>query len=341
MEVSVIIPAYNAASTIKDCLTAVMAQAAAHGSCDVIVVDDGSSDETPLLAARLGATVIRQANQGQAAARNAGVRHSSAGIVVFTDADCSPAPLWLERMLAPFAAADITASKGAYLTHQTSLTARFAQIEYEERYERMRTCTYIDFVDTYSAAYRRPAFAANGGFNTCFPGDSSGEDQELSFRLAEKGHKMVFVPDAWVYHLHPATVPAYVRRKFKTGYWKALVLHLHPGKAVRDTHTPGSLKLQLAAVAASGPILLAGLFSELFWLALALVAIALAVTLGPFTLSTWRKDRAVGVFSPPMLVARALALGGGLVCGGLDASLKRGAMGKALAAARAVVPFSG
>ena len=166
-------------------------------------------------------------------------------------------------MLEPFEDPDIAASKGAYLTTQSSLAARFVQIEYEERYDQMRRLAWIDFIDTYSAAYRRPVFVANGGFNTCFPGDSSGEDQELSFRLAESGHKMVFVPEAQVYHRHPATLRAYVRRKYKTGYWKALVLRLHPGKAVEDSHTPGSLKLQLVAVAAAGPILLAGLASGL------------------------------------------------------------------------------
>ena len=92
MDVSIVIPAFNAAATMGECLAAVAAQATDHGHCDVIVVDDGSSDETPLVAAEHGATVIRQANQGQAAARNAGVQRSTAGIVVFTDADCVPAP---------------------------------------------------------------------------------------------------------------------------------------------------------------------------------------------------------------------------------------------------------
>ncbi len=258
MNVSVIVPAFNAAATLDDCLAAVTAQTLPRQLYEVIVVDDGSSDETAQIASRHGVRVLRQANAGQAAARNRGVQEARGEIVAFTDADCAPSPQWLAELTAPFADADIAGSKGAYRTRQRSLAARFAQVEYEERYARMNRVRYIDFVDTYSAAYRRSVFVANGGFDPSFPGDASGEDQEFSFRLCERGYKLVFVPSAIVYHRHPATVAAYFRRKFKTGYWKALVLRLHPQKAVRDTHTPQTLKLQMLVVAALLPALTLG-----------------------------------------------------------------------------------
>ncbi len=108
----------------------------------------------------------------------------------------------------------------------------------------------IDFVDTYSAAYRREVFLANGGFDTIFP-TASVEDQELSFRLAEKGYRLVFVPAARVYHRHNPTLRAYVRRKFYIGYWKALLAAWHPARMVRDSHTPQTLKVQMALAAAA------------------------------------------------------------------------------------------
>ena len=75
---------------------------------------------------------------------------------------------------------------------------RFTQLEYEDRYDRMAGVESIDFVDTYSAAYRRDIFLANGGFDRTFP-TASVEDQEFSFRLTEKGYRLVFVPSAKVY----------------------------------------------------------------------------------------------------------------------------------------------
>ena len=106
----------------------------------------------------------------------------------------------------------------------------------------------IDFVDTYSAAYRRDIFLANGGFDSTFP-TASVEDQEFSFRLAEKGYRLVFVPAAKVFHRHNHTLSAYIRRKFLIGYWKVLVTRRHPGRAVRDSHTPQALKLQMGLAA--------------------------------------------------------------------------------------------
>ncbi len=319
VDFSVIVPAYNAASTIGDCLAALMLQSIPRERYEVIVVDDGSTDSSADIAAQHGARVVRQANQGQAAARNHGVAEALGSIIFFTDADCEPTPRWLADLSAPFADAAIAGDKGAYRTRQRSLAARFVQLEYEERYEHMSRARYIDFVDTYSAAYRRDVFLQNGGFDTSFPGDSSGEDQEFSFRLSERGYKMLFVPTAIVYHRHPSTVAAYIRRKFKTGYWKALVLRLHPEKAVRDTHTPGSLKLQMAVVAATLPVLLGGALLHIFWPAALVMAVLLAGVFAEFTVKACTRDTMVGLVAPFMLTIRAIALGSGLMMGLWDA----------------------
>ncbi len=319
LAVSVVVPAYNAAPCLPECLDALNAQSLGRDHYEVIVVDDGSRDETGEIALRHGARLVQQANAGQAAARNHGVAEARAEIVAFTDADCVPARTWLSEQIAVFSDEQIVATKGAYRTRQRSIAARFAQVEYEERYERMSRAPYIDFVDTYAAAYRRAIFLENGGFDTSFPGDSSGEDQELSFRLAEQGRKMIFVPSAIVYHRHPPTVAAYYRRKYKTGYWKALVLRLHPQKAVHDTHTPPSLKVQMGVVALAVPALALGALLGHGALALAATLVVLCAVYAPFIVKAWRKDRAVALASPLMLTMRALALGTGLAMGIWDA----------------------
>ncbi len=152
-------------------------------------------------------------------------------------------PGWIAALAAPFADERVAGAKGAYLTRQRGAVPRFTQLEYEDRYDRMAGAETIDFVDTYSAAYRRDVFLANGGFDPAFPID---EDQEFSFRLAEKGYRLVFVPEAKVYHRHNPTLRAYIRRKFLIGYWKVLVARRHPGRAVKDSHTPQTLKRRWA-----------------------------------------------------------------------------------------------
>jgi len=315
--ISVIVPACNAEDTLGKCLAALEAQTLNRDRYEVIVVDDGSTDRTAEVAQRYDVRLIRQPNAGPAAARNRGAQAAQGDLLLFTDADCAPAPDWIERMIAPFRRnPEVAGAKGVYRTRQRERVARFVQLEYEGKYARMARQGHIDFVDTYSAAYRRDVFLANGGFDAVFP-TSSVEDQEFSFRLARKGYRLVFVPDAVVYHRHDATLGEYWRRKFGIGYWKALLLRWHPERAVRDSHTPQVLKVQMGLVGLLGLLLLVAPFwAPACWAALALAALFL-LTAVPFLLYVARRDPAVAVVAPFLLLLRALALGAGLVTGSL------------------------
>jgi glycosyltransferase involved in cell wall biosynthesis len=331
--ISVIVPAYNAATTIDRCLDAVAQQTAPREGYEILVVDDGSADETCIrVTQHRGVSLLTQDHAGPAAARNRGVERARGEIVLFTDADCAPAPDWIEHMVAPFgmsqapqpaAQPPVAGVKGAYLTRQRALVARFVQIEYEERYDRMAREEAIDFVDTYSAGYGREILIQNGGFDTSFP-VASVEDQELSFRLARRGYRLVFVPQARVYHWgHPHTVAAYWRRKFKIGYWKVAVVRRHPGKLWRDSHTPPSLKVQMLLAALGGLCLLGGLFwSPVLW-GIALSGVGFLLTALPFARRAWRRDPAVAAVAPTLLLVRALALGAGFVVGLLSSARSR------------------
>ncbi len=314
--VSVIIPAYNAEATLGRCLDALSAQS--RRPREIIVVDDGSTDDTAKVARGYGVRVIQQANAGPAAARNAGARAARGDLLLFTDADCVPAPDWVERMAAPFAEPTVAGAKGVYQTDQVEAVARFVQIEYEDKYDRMRGQEQIDFIDTYSAAYRRHLFLQAGGFDVTFP-TASVEDQEFSFRLARAGHRFVFVPDARVTHLHDRTLPEYAHRKFWIGYWKALVTRRYPSKLARDSHTPQSLKVQMGIAGAGGVLLALGTVvrrARLVRWGLGSWAVFGLTTL-PFVRKAWLKDRIVAVLAPFLLFVRAWALGLGFLVGNL------------------------
>lgn len=312
--ISVIIPACEAEQTIARCLEALACQTISQEAYEVIVVDDGSTDRTAEIARQCGARLVRQPNAGPAAARNHGAQIARGEILLFTDADCMPAPDWIEQMVKPFHDPDVVGAKGVYQTQQKELVARFVQLEYEEKYARMSRQDHIDFIDTYSAAYRREVFLANGGFDPIFP-TASVEDQEFSFRLARKGYKLVFVPQAVVYHIHDTTLRQYWQRKFNIGYWKALLLRWHPDRAVRDSHTPQILKAQIGLIALLGLSLLMAPFWVLArWFALS-VAVTFAITAAPFLYRVICWDPVVVVIAPFLLIARALALGTGLVAG--------------------------
>jgi len=309
--ISVIIPAYNAEATLGNCLDALEAQSLSHDWYEVIVVDDGSTDQTAEIVRQYDVQLFRQPNAGPAAARNQGAQLARGDILLFTDADCEPTPDWVERMIQPFRSPDVTGAKGVYRTRQRELVARFVQLEYEDKYDRMSRYDHIDFVDTYSAAYRRDVFLANDGFDAVFP-TASVEDQEFSFRLARKGYRLVFAPRAVVYHHHDTTPGEYWRRKFGIGYWKALLLRWHPERAVRDSHTPQVLKLQIGLVGLLGASLLLTPFCAPARWSAAFFAAVFGLTAVPFLLRVARRDPTVAVVALPLLVWRALALGAGL-----------------------------
>jgi glycosyltransferase involved in cell wall biosynthesis len=316
MQVSVIVPAYNARKSIGKCLDALMSQDYQRAAYEVIVVDDGSTDGTGDVVRTYPVKYLFQTNQGPATARNAGARTAQGEILLFTDADCVPTANWIQEMARPFEDRDVAAVKGAYLTRQKSITARFAQLEFEERFEMLKKAESIDMVDTYSAGYRKEVFLRLGGFDTSFP-VANNEDTELSYRMSKLGLKMIFSPRAVVYHLnHPDSLKRYARLKFWRGYWRCVVYKKFPDKMLKDTYTPQALKLQIGFLFLSALSLpFAAIFPRPGVYPFVFSAMLLCLFMATFTVSALRKDPLVGICAPFLLCVRAGALGFGMVWG--------------------------
>src|SRR5207245_11104909 len=102
MRISIIVPVYNNAKDLPECLAALMGSNCP--TSEIIVVDDGSTDDTPIVADRMGVNVIRLGeNSGVAAARNCGARHARGEILFFVDADVVGAQGAGERVVKVFA----------------------------------------------------------------------------------------------------------------------------------------------------------------------------------------------------------------------------------------------
>ena len=264
---SVIIPVHNGAGFLARALDALAAQTIAPSAFEIILVDDGSTDDTLQVVRNWQSThpahalrVLSQRNRGQGAARNHGARVANAPILLFTDADCVPVAGWAAAFLDAFRRPDAPdAAMGAYISHQTWAAPRFAQLEFEERYARMARHGAIDLIATYSAAYKRDLFLAAGGFDERL---AENEDVEFSYRLAEAGKRLVFVPGAQVAHEHDPTWIDYATTKMGRGYWRMIVYRHHLGKAGSDSYTPQVLKLQVLLAPSAALALLAALFTR-------------------------------------------------------------------------------
>lgn len=311
---SVIVPTFNAEAILTACLEALLDQSTPIKDYEVIIVDDGSTDGTSKIAEQFNVKSIHQSNRGPAAARNRGTYEAGGDIILFTDADCIPDRKWIQEMILPFEDPEVVGVKGAYKTCQTSLAARFAQAEFEDRYDLLQPQASIDMIDTYSAAFRKNIFRKMGGFDENFP-VANNEDTDFSYRLATAGHKLVFNRGAFVYHTHPDTLLKYLRVKFGRGYWRMVVYRKYPEKAVKDSYTPGVIKIQTLLMALSMG------FLALSWfvhgaLSLALSAWAIIIVSSfPFSFKTFKKDLLVGLMSPGIILLRSLVFATGSLSG--------------------------
>ncbi|MCX6800743.1 MAG: glycosyltransferase [Candidatus Diapherotrites archaeon] len=319
MLASIIIPAHNSEKTISGCLNSLINQQT-EKKFEIIIVDDGSIDSTAKEIKKIKNTKIKylcQKNSGPAKARNLGAKKSNGNIILFIDSDCVAEKNWLEEMLKPFSDKNVAAVQGAYKTKQKEFAAQFSQIEIEERYERMEKAKKLDWVGSYSAAYRAEVFRKMNGFDESFP-IASGEDPELSYKISEKGYKISLNSKAIVYHSHPKTLLQYLKTKFFRAYYRPRMYSKHKAKMISDSYTPQTLKLQILCFYALilGIVLIP--FSGI-WAYIVLSSILAHLLLGTnFFIFALKKNFLVAAASPTVLFLRSVVFGIGLVWGKLN-----------------------
>jgi len=313
--ISVIVPFYNSEKTVRRCINSLLNQSYPKNEYEIIFVDDGSTDGSVDMVSKFKKIkLIKQPHRGPAVARNIGVKNSKGQIVLFTDADCIPDKNWIKNMVEPFKDKKIIGVSGTYKTfNKSSLIARFAGYEIEKRHKMLEKQEQIDFVGTFSAAFRKNVFLKVKGFDETFP-TASGEDPELSFRL-EKFGKMIFQLNAFVYHYHPNTLFKFLKQKFWRGYWRVYLYRKHRHKLFKHSYTPKSLFIEEALTGITSLLFLASIFNLLpFFYPMVFFLIIFLLTL-PYSLSIFIKDKMVGLASPFIIISRNFITGVGIMCG--------------------------
>jgi len=235
MKISVVIPAYNAESTINQAVAQSLSQARESLEVEVIVVDDGSSDDTAKVTESTGAMVIKQENAGPAAARNRGWQSATGQVVCFTDADCVPSAGWIENLLDGFTDRQVGAVAGSYeIANNGSWLAQWVHQEIIERHRRMPP--FVQAFGSYNVAIPRYVLEATGGFDPAYR-QASGEDNDLSYRIIKKGRRIAFRPQAKVAHYHPERVWQYLREQYRHGFWRAKLYKEHLDMVRGDDYT--------------------------------------------------------------------------------------------------------
>jgi GT2 family glycosyltransferase len=240
--ISVVVPTYMRADLLARLLARLEQLTPPRGGFEVIVVDDGSTDDTADVVARseLPVRYVRQENSGPATARNRGWQLATAPIVAFTDDDCVPDADWLVDLVAAFdTSPDVAAIGGDIQPLVDGFRSRFVQAERlvghgaDER--------GVRYLVTANAAIRTDALRAVGGFDERFPG-AAGEDTDLGFRLRAAGHRLAVTDRGRIRHDHRIGWRALFRTYRKHGRARALLARLHPeagiGASTRTMVTP-------------------------------------------------------------------------------------------------------
>jgi O-antigen biosynthesis protein len=224
--VSVVICAHNSAATLDTCLRHTCALD--YPDLEVIVVDDGSTDDTAEIAARDHAVrLLRIDHSGLATARNAGFEAASGELVAYLDADAYPSPEWPYYLALGLDAPDVGGSGGPNLPPGGDPPGSYVVarspggpvhvLTSDDRAEHVPGC---------NMAFWKMVLFELGGFDPVYT--AAGDDVDLCWRTLDRGWKIGFHPAAVVWHHRRPGLRAYLRQQREYGRSEALVEARHP-----------------------------------------------------------------------------------------------------------------
>jgi len=275
---------------------------------ELIVVDDGSTDDSAVLAARAGATVVRNATpQGPAAARNLGAQAARAPLIFFLDADVAVHPPTLGLAMARFDADPVLAALfGSYddTPAAPGLVSQYRNLLHHFVHQQGQFQQGIRPAHTFwtgCGTIRRDVFLAFGGFDPRLYPRPAIEDIELGYRLTRAGHRIVLARDVLATHMKRWTLAEVVRTDiFRRGVpWAILIKRT--GTIETDLNVKSDQK---ACVVLTGITILAALSCLVTaWagvVALAVLAAIVGLNQGFFTFLVRRKGWAFACAAVPL-----------------------------------------
>ncbi|MGX1476235.1 UNVERIFIED_CONTAM: cellulose synthase/poly-beta-1,6-N-acetylglucosamine synthase-like glycosyltransferase [Streptomyces canus] len=238
--VTVLVPAYNEEAGIESTVRSLLAST--HPYLEVIVIDDGSTDQTADLATWIDdprVRVIRQPNSGKAAALNTGLAQASYDVVVMVDADTVFEPDALYRLIQPLAHPAVGAVSGnTKVGNRRGLLGRWQHLEYvfgfnlDRRMFEVLEC--MPTVPGAIGAFRRDALMGVGGVSE----DTLAEDTDLTMALWRAGWRVVYEESAVAWTEVPTSLRQLWRQRYRWCYGTIQAMWKHRG-ALLEVGTAG------------------------------------------------------------------------------------------------------
>lgn len=229
---SILIPAYNEGKVIESTLGDLL-DTTYPGKIEIIVVDDGSADDTARVVAKVAARdsrvrLIRQANRGKAVALARGLEAVSHEILVTLDADTHFGRNTLEKLVAPLKDESVGAVSGhTKVGNLRTFIARCQSLEYACGFNLERRACHelnaITVVPGAVSALRVRAIFQAGGISM----DTLAEDTDLTLSMHRQGFRVVYVPDAVAWTEAPETIKTLAKQRFRWSFGTLQCLWKH------------------------------------------------------------------------------------------------------------------
>jgi GT2 family glycosyltransferase len=225
--VSVVVCSYNGGATLGECLQSL--SALDYPDYEVILVDDGSTDNTPSIAARFPHVhTIRQPNLGLSEARNVGMRAATGEIVAYTDSDCFADRNWLTYLVGQLLQSDAAGVGGPNFAPEDGAMAACVAACPGQPMHVLESDQVAEHIPGCNMAFRRQALEAINGFDPQFR--KAGDDVDICWRLQQAGRWITFAPAAFVWHHRRQQPRTYLRQQAGYGEAEALLRFKHPDK---------------------------------------------------------------------------------------------------------------
>jgi glycosyltransferase involved in cell wall biosynthesis len=233
-KISVVVCSLNGAATIQDTLEGL--RKLNYPDFEVIVVNDGSTDETPAIAERYPVTLINTTNRGLSCARNTGMEATSGEIVAYIDDDAYPDPDWLHFLALSYLKSGHAGVGGPNIAPPgDGVIADCVANSPGGPVHVLLTDTLAEHIPGCNMSFRRSALEAVGGFDPRYR--AAGDDVDLCWRVMEQVGTIGFNPAAVVWHHRRNSVRMYWKQQQGYGKAEALLEEKWPEKYNTFGHT--------------------------------------------------------------------------------------------------------
>ena len=220
MDLAVVVPCYNCDAFIEQTIQALLNQT--QSPAEIVVIDDGSQDRSRSAISKYPVRLIKhKKNRGLSHTRNTALNNTDCEIILYVDADAYADSHLVQRISDNYQDQDVCGVGGQGIEAiQQSIYDRWRSLHASQSHGDLvvDSCQHLFGL---CMAYRRQALIDIGGFDTGLK--TNAEDMDIGYRLSDAGRRLVYTPEAIVYHQRKDDFQSLRRMMYNWYYWAFIV----------------------------------------------------------------------------------------------------------------------